>query len=116
MFGVVQSVKNNASESEYYKNDIPAHPREFGGGSLNWMLSSKFEASFEHEFQKSRPVNRANTQKLNDSHNSNAGLTFKEKSGAVKLQLVNIFDRENVDLRGNPRPPRMYEVGAELSF
>lgn len=112
-----QEVRDSDPSSPYYKNFIPLKPWLYGRSSLDHDLARNFKFHTVYSFAKSRFVNIANTKKLADSHSLDLGLSSKFGEGYLaRFDLRNLYDHNNVDVRGLPLPGRSYYITVEKSF
>jgi len=111
-----QEVRDNDKTSAFYGNYIPMKPWLYGRSSINYDLSRHFQLHYVFAFAKSRFVNRSNTLKLADNYSTDLGLSATLDSYLARFDVRNLFDRNNVDVRGLPLPGRSYFLTLEKTF
>ncbi len=112
-----QDVIDMDRNSDDFGKFVPMKPRLYGRAFADYTWKAWVVLNYELSFARTRFINRSNTKKLPDNFCHNLGLALQTAdSYRMRLDVRNLWDRQNIDMRGFPLAGRGYYVTVEKVF
>lgn len=112
-----QNVLNRDQDNDFYNRFVPNKPRIYGVQKVEVLSTYKFKVFSELIIAFDRFANRSNSKRVTDRFLTNLGFQYSVTEKALaSLEVQNIFDEYNLDIRGFPLPERSFYASASYSF
>jgi outer membrane cobalamin receptor len=112
-----QNVVNKEEGSDYFDQIVPGRPHLYGTHGVEIHPWNELTFFSDVSLATDRYLNKANTKKLIDRYEWNAGVKWEiDPSLSAAVETRNLLNRNNIDVRGFPLPGRIYYATLTKAF